>query len=91
MINRLINGQGSAVDPRPEPRFRGSILAVAPTISLTFCYAASAQLELLEVGEYILDRSRIGLHGCGLLKTLFNPLKILRFGPSSLLKNGPEK
>ena len=27
-INRLINGQGSAADPQPGPRVRGSILAV---------------------------------------------------------------
>ena len=72
-INRLINDQGSAADPRPGPRFRGNVLAVASTISLTFCYAACAQLELLEVGDYTLNRSRIGLHGCGLLKTPLIP------------------
>ena len=41
-INRLINGQRSAADPRPEPRFCGNILVVAPAIALTFRYGAGA-------------------------------------------------
>ena len=33
-IKRWLNGQILAADLRPEPRFRGRILAVAPTISV---------------------------------------------------------
>ena len=74
-INRLINIQRTAADPRPRPRFRGRILAVAPTIFLTFCFASYAQLELLEGGEYALDQSRFGLRCCGLLNSSFNSFK----------------
>ena len=75
-INRLINGQRSAADPRLEPHFRDRILVVAPMISLTFCYASCAQLELLKGGEYALDQSRFGLPCCGLLNYSFNSFKI---------------
>jgi len=74
-INCLNNGQRTAANLRPGPRFRGRILAVAPMISLAFYYASCAQLELLEGGEYALDQSRFGLPCCGLLNYSFNSFK----------------
>ena len=89
-IKRLINGQRTAADPWPEPRFRGRILAVAPTNSLPFCYASCAQLDLLESGEYALDQSRFGLPCNGLLNSSLIPFKITKIGPSSPFNIGPE-
>ena len=66
-------------------------MAAAPAIALTFCYGVGAQLELLEVGKYALVRSIIGLPLTWAPKNTFNSLKNPKFGPSSPLKNGPEK
>ena len=48
------------MDPWPGPLYCDSILAIAPAITLTFCYAACAQLEHLEVGEYALIVLELG-------------------------------
>ena len=60
-IKHWLNGQMLAADPRPEPRFRGKILAVAPTISVavllqSVCHAGSSR----KLGIFV-DDSRSGL------------------------------
>ena len=47
-INRWLNGQITAADPRPEPRFRGRILAVAPADSVANLLEVVGHVVLLE-------------------------------------------
>ena len=51
-IKRWLNGQIPAADPRPEPRFRGRILAVVPTNSVAVLLQSVGHVDLLEVWVY---------------------------------------
>ena len=74
-IKRWLNGQMLAADLRPEPRFRGRILVVAPTIYVAILLLSYASLDLLESWEYSWTTPDLGFSfGLLLLGSLINPL-----------------
>ena len=60
-IKRWLNGQILAADPRPEPRFRGRILAIAPTISVAVLLQSVYHGESSRKLGIFVDDSRSGL------------------------------